>query len=153
MTVPVRLVLTSYYNTRLIVSIDNHVALVNLTIIEPGIYLLSTCALSFRPLFRIVAKVLHLQAFITHTKSTLQPGKSYSAKKSTTTTHTDIHLHHLHFAGTGKFHRLSEDSDSSGRSKRMEVLITTTVDIETEPETGVKVRSKDEFAKDTGTIV
>ncbi|KAF2026805.1 hypothetical protein EK21DRAFT_38597, partial [Setomelanomma holmii] len=38
----------------------NHVALVNWTILEPGIYLLSACALSFKPLFRMFAKALHL---------------------------------------------------------------------------------------------
>ncbi|KAF2252600.1 hypothetical protein BU26DRAFT_394231, partial [Trematosphaeria pertusa] len=46
-------------------------ALVNWTIIEPGMYLLAACALSFKPLFRMVAKALRLQSLITHTKSAL----------------------------------------------------------------------------------
>ncbi|KAF1973490.1 hypothetical protein BU23DRAFT_417780, partial [Bimuria novae-zelandiae CBS 107.79] len=37
-----------------------NVPLINWTIIEPGLYLLAACALSFKPLFRMVAKTLHL---------------------------------------------------------------------------------------------
>lgn len=128
----------------------NHVALVNWTIIEPGMYLLSACALSFKPLFRMFAKALHLQAFITHTKSTFQPGKSSTAKKSTTTTHTEYEMQDVN---NGRFYRLSEISTSSGGSKKMEVLVTTTVDVETV--SGVKLEGKvlDGFEKDVGRAV
>ena len=36
--------------------------------LEPGIYLLSACAISFKPLLRIFLKALHLQNHITPTK-------------------------------------------------------------------------------------
>ncbi|KAF2707388.1 hypothetical protein K504DRAFT_504558 [Pleomassaria siparia CBS 279.74] len=42
---------------------------INWTIIEPGLYLEAACAMSFKPLFRMVAKVLHLNSFITQTRS------------------------------------------------------------------------------------
>ncbi|KAF1946514.1 hypothetical protein EJ02DRAFT_495313 [Clathrospora elynae] len=67
----------------------NHVTLINWTMIEPGMYLLSTCAFSFKPLFRMVAKGLHLQAFITHTKSTFgETGTTKSSAKKTMVTST-----------------------------------------------------------------
>jgi len=53
----------------------------------------------------------------------------------------------------GRFYRLSEVSTSSGGSKKMEVLVTTTVDVETVA--GVRLEGKviDEFAKDVGQAV
>jgi hypothetical protein len=114
-------------------------------------YLLSACALSFKPLFRIFAKAVHLQDFITHTRSTLQPGKSLMTKKSTSATQTDIRLQRLHDSGVGKFHRLSEDSDAG--SKKMEVLVTTTVNVETEDELRKDDNIKSGFAKDIGKAV
>ncbi|KAF2466687.1 uncharacterized protein BDR25DRAFT_163487, partial [Lindgomyces ingoldianus] len=44
-----------------------HTELVNWTIIEPGMYLLAACALSFKPLFRMAAKALHLDSLVTRT--------------------------------------------------------------------------------------
>ncbi|KAF2827650.1 hypothetical protein CC86DRAFT_321914 [Ophiobolus disseminans] len=128
----------------------NHVALVNWTIIEPGMYLLSACALSFKPLFRMFAKVLHLQAFITHTKSTFQPGKSSTAKKSTTTTHDEYAMQDLN---NGRFYRLSEISTKDGGSKKMEVLVTPRVDVETNCGAKLEGKINDEFAKDIGHAV
>ncbi|KAH7095038.1 integral membrane protein [Paraphoma chrysanthemicola] len=120
----------------LVDSTFNHVSLVNWTILEPGIYLLSACALSFKPLFRTFAKAVHLQDFITNTKSAPQRSKSHVTKKSTSTTQTDLRLQRLYKSGEGRFHKLSGESDVS--SKRMEVLVTTTVDIETEEEVHTK---------------
>ncbi|KAF2798255.1 hypothetical protein K505DRAFT_189223, partial [Melanomma pulvis-pyrius CBS 109.77] len=42
---------------------------INWTLIEPGMYLLAACALSFKPLFHSVAKALHLSALVSHTRS------------------------------------------------------------------------------------
>ncbi|KAF2641292.1 hypothetical protein P280DRAFT_398855 [Massarina eburnea CBS 473.64] len=51
------------------------VEIINWTIIEPGLYLLAACALSFKPLFRLVAQYLHLHNFITASKATsTKPG-------------------------------------------------------------------------------
>ncbi|KAF2007735.1 hypothetical protein P154DRAFT_452904, partial [Amniculicola lignicola CBS 123094] len=46
-----------------------HVELVNWTIIEPGMYLLAACAMSYKPLFRMVAKALRLNSLMTHTRT------------------------------------------------------------------------------------
>lgn len=100
-----------------------------MTTIEPGIYLLSACSLSFKPLFRMFAKALHIQAFITHTKSTFQPGGK--STKLATATQNDVPLKGMPGAPPGRFYRLSEESERSG-GKRMEVLVTTTVDVESD---------------------
>ncbi|ORY12762.1 hypothetical protein BCR34DRAFT_482258 [Clohesyomyces aquaticus] len=68
----------------------SHTEIVNWSIIEPGMYLLAACALSFKPLFRIIAKTLHLESLLTHTRSTLgrhigktgKTGKTSSTKSS-----------------------------------------------------------------------
>ncbi|KAF2737957.1 hypothetical protein EJ04DRAFT_421307, partial [Polyplosphaeria fusca] len=39
-----------------------HADLVNWSIIEPGMYLIAACALSFKPLFRMFAKAFHLHS-------------------------------------------------------------------------------------------
>jgi hypothetical protein len=98
---------------------DNHVTLINWNIIEPGIYLLSGCALSFKPLLRM---------FSTQTKTTFPSGKSRTNTKAAT--YTDIHLKSIPVTG-GKFYRMSEDSDKGGETRTMEVRVTTTVDVET----------------------
>jgi hypothetical protein len=107
----------------------NHVSLINWTMIEPGMYLLSTCALSFKPLFRMFAKALHLHAFITtHTKSTF--GTKSNPKRTMTERETGTEVFEL-----GRFHRLSEDSErseSTRGSKKLEVVVTKTVDLDTE---------------------
>ena len=128
----------------------NHVALVNWTIIEPGMYLISACALSFKPLFRIFAKVLRLQAFVSQTKSTFRPGKPNTGKRLPLIPADEVTLQTVN---GGRFHRLSEDSTSSGGSKKLEVLVTTTVDVKTA--TGVRLENQriDEFAKGIGSVV
>jgi hypothetical protein len=105
-----------------------HVSLINWTMIEPGMYLLSTCALSFKPLFRMFAKALHLNAFITHTKSTF--GTKSTAKRTTMERDTGTEVFEL-----GRFHRLSDDSaggrsDSTKGSKEIEVVVTRTVELD-----------------------
>jgi hypothetical protein len=108
--------------------LDNHVALVTWTIIEPGIYLLSACALSFKPLFRISAKAMHLHAFITHTKSTFQLGKSHATTSATTVaTQTNLEPPPI---PVGQFRRMSDDSD--GSEKTLEVLATKMVYVNSE---------------------
>jgi hypothetical protein len=134
----------------LILILGNHVALVNWTIIEPGIYLLSACALSFKPLFRMCAKALHLQAFFTHTKSAFQPGKSHTTKNPTIGTQTDFHLQTMPNTGAGKFHRLSEDSTSTAGDMKMEVLVTTTVDVDMKSEHPTANLARREYAKNIG---
>jgi hypothetical protein len=132
---------------QLTLELGNHVALINWTIIEPGLYLLSACALSFKPLFRMLAKALHLQAFLTHTKTTYQPGKSQTTRNTNVGTQNDVHLQSLSGIGSGKFYRLSEDSQDSKGSKKIEVLVTKTVDVDAEsqyPRRSVEVR---EYAK------
>jgi hypothetical protein len=85
------------------------------TIIEPGIYLLSACALSFKPLFRMSAKALHLHAFITHTKSTFQQGKCHTTKVSMTgNTQSEFQLHAM---PPSKLRQPSEDGWLSDDSK------------------------------------
>jgi hypothetical protein len=118
--------------------------------IEPGMYLISACALSFKPLFRIFAQALRLQAFVTHTKSTFPTSKPNTGKKLPPTPSEDTAMQNL---SSGRFYRLSEDSTSSSGSKRLEVLVTTTVDVETVA--GVKLENKriDEFARDIGKVV
>ncbi|KAF1843772.1 uncharacterized protein K460DRAFT_378830 [Cucurbitaria berberidis CBS 394.84] len=117
----------------------NHVSLIDWTIIEPGMYLLSTCALSFKPLFRMLAKSLHLQAFITHTRSTFAETRSYVKKTTASTQEDTYHMDQMRNARVGKFHRLSEDSasDTTGH-KRIEVLVTKTIEMDSE------TRSEDE---------
>jgi hypothetical protein len=130
--------------------LGNHVALVNWTIIEPGIYLLSACALSFKPLFRMFAKALHLQVFFTHTRSAFQPGGSHTTRNLTIGTQTDIRLQTIPNNSAGKFHRLSEDSTSSAEDMKMEVLVTTTVDVDMESEHPTAKLARQEYAKNIG---
>lgn len=116
-------------------------------------YLLSACALSFKPLFRMFAKALHLQAFLTHTKTTYQPGKSLTTKHTNVGTQNDVHLQSFSGLGNGKFYRLSEDSQESEGSKKIEVLVTKTVDVDAESQYqrgSVEVR---EYARNVGTAV
>ncbi|KAJ4300698.1 hypothetical protein N0V90_002786 [Kalmusia sp. IMI 367209] len=124
-----------------------NVALVNWTIIEPGLYLIAACALSFKPLFRMVAQALHLGALITHTKSALNK----SSYTKTNRTQKDIHMETFKSESSGGFTRLSDDSDrdckgqeevvwfkkNSGHKKglsdgTMSVVITRTVEIQSE---------------------
>lgn len=93
----------------------------NWTIIEPGMYLVSACAISFKPLFRMFAKALGYS----DTKSTSESGQD--VKKTGLSTPMEFQMQPMHTAGHNGFQRLSEDSDKN--SKKMEVLITRTVDV------------------------
>ncbi|KAI4633625.1 uncharacterized protein J4E92_004445 [Alternaria infectoria] len=114
----------------------NHVALINWTMIEPGMYLLSACALSFKPLLRMFAKALHLQGFVTHTKSTVGVTRSH-VKRTFTSTHTQPEVFELgNVSEFGKFHRLSDDNASSSTGGidegRIEMTAPKTVELNTE---------------------
>jgi hypothetical protein len=117
----------------------NHVSLINWTMIEPGMYLLSACALSFKPLLRSFAKALHLQGFVTHTRSTVGGTKSH-VKKTFTSTQTQpevFELGHIrNVSEFGKFHRLSEGVESNGTDeyaeRRLEVIVTKTIELDSE---------------------
>lgn len=73
-----------------------------------------------------------MKAFISRTKSTFQPNKSY-AKKIATTTRKDRSTQHTHSGQDDGFRRLSDESEVSTR--KIEVLVTRTVDIEMAPVT------------------
>ncbi|CAG5146934.1 uncharacterized protein ALTATR162_LOCUS1957 [Alternaria atra] len=117
----------------------NHVSLINWTMMEPGMYLLSACALSFKPLLRSFAKALHLQGFVTHTRSTVGGTKSH-VKKTFTSTQTQpevFELGHIrNVSEFGKFHRLSEGVESNSTEeyaeRRLEVTVTTTIELDSE---------------------
>lgn len=117
----------------------NHVSLINWTMIEPGMYLLSACALSFKPLLCSFAKALNLQAFVTHTRSTAGGTRSH-VKKTFTSTQTQSEAFELEIVRKGwefgKFHRLSNDSgDTCGGPRgngKSEVIIAKPVVLDSE---------------------
>jgi hypothetical protein len=101
----------------------------------------------------MLAKALQLQAFLTHTKSAYQAGKSHVAKTTNVGTQNDVQLQSLSAMGTSKFYRLSEDSADSEGSKKIEVLVTKTVDVDTDSQYQrgpVEVR---EYTKNAGLAV
>ncbi|KAF1835395.1 hypothetical protein BDW02DRAFT_496109 [Decorospora gaudefroyi] len=127
----------------------NHVSLINWTIIEPGMYLLSACALSFKPLFRLLAKVLHLHAFITHSRSTFGAGgangangKSIVKKSNTFGTGATAQTQSQRGLELGTFARLSEDSEVTGCSSETgacpggRVMVTKTIELVSEEKSG-----------------
>lgn len=88
--------------------------------VEAGIYLLIACALSFKPIFRMSAKALHLHAFTTHAKSMYHQGELHMTRTSITVkTQADIQLQ---ATPPGEFRRLSEDSHVSDRGTKELVL-------------------------------
>ncbi|RYO04137.1 hypothetical protein AA0119_g4280 [Alternaria tenuissima] len=133
----------------------NHVSLTNWTMIEPGMYLLSACALSFKPLLRSFAKALHLQGFITHTKSTVGGTKSH-VKKTFTSTQTQSEVfelgHMRNVSEFGKFHRLSDDikstSTEGNAERKIEVTVTKTIELESERRVDDERWSHHSFASD-----
>ncbi|KAF1980436.1 hypothetical protein BU23DRAFT_445056 [Bimuria novae-zelandiae CBS 107.79] len=84
----------------------NYVALVNWTIIEPGMYLLAACALSFKPLWRMLSKFIGLYALCTHTKS------SATITTLPMPAQESIHLETLKTASSGGFTKLSSGRDT-----------------------------------------
>ncbi|OAG02579.1 uncharacterized protein CC84DRAFT_1207476 [Paraphaeosphaeria sporulosa] len=142
-----------------------NVPLINWTIIEPGFYLLAACALSFKPLFRMVAKALHLGSVLTHTKSALN---KTSLHKTNQAQQKDIHMETFKSGSSGGFTKLSDSADgegndadgrdrdhavwftkSPGHKKGMSdgalsVVVTRTIEIQSEDlESGPQVRTRD----------
>lgn len=112
-----------------------HVELVNWTIIEPGLYLLAACALSFKPLFRMVAKALHLDAIITHSRSAI--GRHTSKSNHTAKSHVDIHLETMKSAQSGGFTKLHAgldrpDEDALVKDVGGMIMVTTTLEMDVE---------------------
>jgi hypothetical protein len=93
------------------------------------------------------AQALHLQAFLTHSKSTFPPRKSHTTPK-TATTPTVIQMQPV--SGGGKFYRLSEDSEKSEESKRFGGVYTMTTDVASD---GGEYGASREFAKEVGGVV
>lgn len=91
---------------------DKHTEVVNWTLIEPGMYLLAACALSFKPLFHLVAKALHLSALVTHTRSYVWKENATKASK-TTTSQDDIYLNTLKSSNSDGFMKLHSGPDST----------------------------------------
>ncbi len=132
----------------------NHVSLINWTMIEPGMYLLSACALSFKPLLRLFAKALHLQRFVTYTKSTVGGTKNH-VKKTFTSTQTQpevFELGHIrNVSEFGKFHRLDDDNASStggDEERRIELTATKIIELSLERTVDEERREHGEFASD-----
>ncbi|KAF2685507.1 hypothetical protein K458DRAFT_416739 [Lentithecium fluviatile CBS 122367] len=81
--------------------------------IEPGLYLLAACALSFKPLFRMLGRALHLSQLITYTKSSL--GKTFSDRKTNATgPGTVIRMDTFKSGSSGGFTKLGEGKDGDG---------------------------------------
>jgi hypothetical protein len=79
--------------------------------IEPGLYLLAACALSFKPLFRIVARTLHLNHLVTHTKSFSSHGITNRTTHSVPPVPVVIRMDTFKSASSGGFSKLSSGKD------------------------------------------
>lgn len=121
----------------------------------------------------MVAKVLHLQALITHTKSAL--GKTTHTHR--TATQKDVHLDTFKSGSSGGFTKLSDGKDGDGRDEEqsvgfggmyghrkgqsegaLSVVVTRTVEVESETLPGDKVvkfnaADQDEFRRGLGRAV
>lgn len=98
----------------------NSTALVIWTIIEPGIYLLSACALSFKPLLRTLMKSLRFTSLITHAKSTLPFNARSCVRKTAASDQVDLfNLEALERDGRPSL-RLSEDSGTTVFDREIE---------------------------------
>ncbi|KAF2121791.1 hypothetical protein BDV96DRAFT_681862 [Lophiotrema nucula] len=113
-----------------------HTQIVNWTIVEPGMYLLAACALSFKPIFRMVAKALHLESFVTHSRSIVGKHTTKAGKLSRSTTHSDVRMDTLKTAQSGGFTKLSagqdQVEDKFGKESGLKVMVTTTVEMDVE---------------------
>lgn len=129
---------------------DKHVELINWTIIEPGLYLIAACALSFKPLFRMLATFLKLDSLLTHTRSFMHHATSKTAPKSGTT-NSGLHLDpivikpthpHPHHDGFQKLDSSRGDTfaengkHGANPQSSMRVVVTTTVDMDVESNKG-----------------
>lgn len=128
-------------------------------------YLLAACALSFKPLFRMVAKALRLQSLITHTKSAL--GRTTHTNKTGNPTQKDVHMETFKSGSSGGFTKLSDGKDVEmagaeevekgfGHKKvdsegGIRVMVTRTVEMESERMSGEEDRynaaDQDEFKR------
>lgn len=100
-----------------------HVSLVDTTILEPGIYLLSACAISFKPLLRMFVKALHFQGHTTPTKYR-DSGRRSHEKPSLT--HNNVAAYESVYdmeparkvSEAGIFHRLSDVSETPSQESK-----------------------------------
>jgi hypothetical protein len=139
-------IVASIVRTEVFISQSNNIAslnditftqveLVNWTIIEPGMYLLAACAISFKPLFRMIAKALRLESIITMTTSRK---RTRSGGKTGTMT-TGLHLDTLKSASHGGFQKLGSgraaEFDRNVANKghmrgKSDIVVTTTVNLD-----------------------
>jgi hypothetical protein len=134
-----------------------HANLVNWSIIEPGMYLLAACALSFKPLFRMFAKALHLDTFVTHTGNTgihnTTPSKTRSRSISRSTTQSEIQMETMKVMKNGGFSELSKGRDEKADKRAMheqkgslQVMVTTTWEMDIESRSLYEVSKSKDFA-------
>lgn len=95
---------------------------------------MAACALSFKPLFRMLAKALYLDSLLTHTRSltrkTTTAGKSSVTK--TGTTHSTLHIDTKKSTSHGGFTKL--DSAKFGRNGNgsFDIVVTRTLEMDVE---------------------
>ncbi|KAF2661609.1 hypothetical protein K491DRAFT_710822 [Lophiostoma macrostomum CBS 122681] len=122
-----------------------NVELIKWTIIEPGMYLMAACGLSYKPLFRMAARALHLDTLLTH---------SQSRKQKTTrtgTTQTGLQLDTLKSAHHVGFKKLEagrngedDEEDVEFGKDGLDIMVTRTVEMD------VEHRREDEWGLETG---
>jgi len=98
-------------------------SLLNWTIIEPGLYLLAACALSFKPLFRMIARALHLNQLVSFTKSSFGKTTHADRKTNATGTPTIIRIETFQSGSSGGSGKLSEGKDSEADAYAKEVIV------------------------------
>ena len=119
-----------------------NVALVQWTIIEPGMYLMAACGLSYKPLFRMLARALHLDQLLTYTHSRKHGITKTTRTGTFGTTQVDMELDKLKSARHGGFDKLDNGPDGAldkdlelghVRSKdSFNIVVTKTVEIQQE---------------------
>jgi hypothetical protein len=98
----------------------NITPLLNWTVIEPGLYLIAACALSFKPLFRMIARALHLSQLVTYTMSSFGGGKTWGDRKTNATSiggGTVIRMDAFKSGSSGGFTKLGEGKDGEVYAK------------------------------------
>ena len=95
-------------------------------------YLMAACGLSYKPLFRMAARALHLDTLLTHSQS-----RKHTTK--TGTTRTGLQLDTLKSAKHGGFNRLEADRDGEDEEEEIEfgkdgldIMVTRTVELNVE---------------------
>lgn len=116
---------------------------------------MAACALSFKPLFRMLAHALHLDSLLTHTRSRNKSG-TMNAKTGTMQSglHSGLHMDTLKSSAHKGFKKIGEDGGQIGRGregrdeeqdvgvgsgKEFNIVVTTTVDMD------VESRSEEEY--------